>query len=196
MSSLYFSKLTLNPAKATDRYAIHLAVSTAFGGRDLDPEVNRVLWRLVNQQTLLVQSEKAPDWGLMLDERFLTRPAEMKQVAIRLQAGQQYRFLLDGNPVARIAGKTTAIVDEEGQLKWLESRLERNGMRLLESGITGRELLRLQKPENQNVVTILRCRYEGVLEVVRSGQAIDGLRKGIGRSKFAGMGMLEIYRVR
>jgi len=195
MASLYFSKLTLNPAKATDRYAIHLAVSTAFGGRDLEPAVNRVLWRLVNARTLLVQSEKAPDWGPLLDDRFLTRPAEMKQVAIRLQAGQKYRFLLDGNPVARIAGKNMAIVDEEGQLRWLESRMEQNGMRLAEGGIAGRELLRLRKPDEQNVMTILRCRYEGVLEVERADLALDGLRKGIGRSKFAGMGMLEMYRV-
>ena len=196
MISLYFSKLLLQPQQAQDRYALHLAVSTAFTGRDLDPTINRVLWRLANRQMLLVQSEKVPDWAHMLEQRFLACPVEVKQEGIRLHSGQRFHFLLDGNPVYRHEGKATAIMDQDGQLSWLKRQFEHSGLRLVDSAVTGYQLLHLPKKANRNLVTVLCCHYAGVLEVNHVEWALDGLRKGIGRAKFAGLGLLDIYPVR
>ena len=196
MISLYYSKLKLLSHTTGDRYELYKALSTAFDAYDWSPWVNRVLWRLINRKTVLVQSEKAPNWGQMLEQPFLARCAETERMTFRLSAGQQYRFLLEGNPVLRRAGRAAPILDEKGQLGWLERQFSWRGLSVLEGRITGQEELELSNVGGENQVKVLSCRFEGVLEIAHAGRAQEGLRKGIGRSKFAGLGLLEIYRVR
>src|SRR5262249_37066911 len=95
--------------------------------------------------TVLVQSEKPPDWS-PLPPGYLTRPAEFKPFAQSFRAGQRLVFRLRANPTSktgttskadRLAGRPTSngrrvgLVRDEDQIAWLVDKGRRGGFRIV-----------------------------------------------------------------
>jgi len=157
---MHYSRLILNPRSRAvrrdlaDAFQMHRSVMSAFpqlAERDRsDPESGSILWRIDTDQRsgvtmLIVQSEFAPDWNVLLgrqpdyvaapagDER---SPVDTKERTLALSAGQVLSFRLRANPTKKLKadgrknGVRVGLVTEVEQLAWLQRKAEAGGFRL------------------------------------------------------------------
>ena len=155
-----------------------------------------VLFRVEpDARMILVQSDLQPDWS-RLPEGYL-EAVESKAIAPllnALNADQILRFRLKANPTKRdkSSGKRIGLRRPEDQESWLRRQGERSGFEVLElrigstGGVTGRPK---DKPSPIQLETAL---FEGLLRIVRPAVFHEALRKGIGRGRAYGCGLLSV----
>lgn len=202
---MYLSKLMLNPASRRVRteigrpYELHRTLMRAFPPAEEGP--GRVLFRLdiskeSNALTLLVQSEKEPDWR-SLDEagNFLLKPAQSKPFSPVFRSGQPCRFRLRANPTVKRQGKRLGIVKEDEQLAWLHRKGAAGGFEPVSAVVSPERKMqdkmtdRAKTPHN---LTLVAVRFDGLLSVTDPAAFRQTLAQGIGSGKGFGFGLLSV----
>ena len=209
---MYLSRLILDPwspqvmSEMGDPYQMHRTLMKAFPGAE-EGGPGRVLFRVdvdrrTDVPTVLVQSEKEPDWTFLLERRYLLdvpgNPAWRAYSPV-LRAGQRLRFLLRANPTIRRVfeagkpGKRIGLVREEDQMAWLKRKAEAGGFSL----DAVRVIPRGKRRSNRNGAsgTHICVDFQGVLTVTEPAKFLETLRSGIGAAKGYGFGLLSIAPV-
>jgi CRISPR system Cascade subunit CasE len=218
---VYLSKLTLNPRHTQARrdlanpYSMHATLCWAFrkpGVGAVSPcergkTVEPFLWRLELQRDaiLLVQSLTTPDWEVLLarhpgyaelDER------SPKRFEPALKSGQLLRFRLRANPTVtkfdpeKGRGKRYGLAKLEEQLAWLHRQAEPGGFEVLGAMVSSSERVTARKGakggEEDQRITLQSVTYDGHLRVQEVEPFLATLRRGLGRAKALGFGLLSI----
>lgn len=218
---MYLSRLILNPrSRAVQRDLarpgeMHKTVLRAFPANlsslareEAKGEVERVLYRLdqlpqIQQLCLLVQSQAAPDWG-KLDPGYLRQdmadnPA-MKEVTLRLQAGQRLAFRLRANPTKRLSagkgniGKRIGIYKVEEQINWLQRKGEQHGF-VIQSALPTQQQ-RVDQHSTDRELKFFSVQFDGILQVTDPAAFLTAIQAGIGSGKAFGFGLLSVAPVR
>ena len=210
---MYFSRLLLNPRSrrvlhdAADPYEMHRTVLRGFPDKAAGGP-GRVLWRLEREKpgrprTLLVQSDKEPDWRPFLAELppyylaeetldGLANP-DTKQRDLSFAVRQQFVFRLRANPTVKRDGKRHGLFREEDQVHWLARKGNRGGFAVRSIRITPEGRLRA-KLCSHAPLTFFAVLYEGLLKVTDPTQLQATLAEGIGSAKGLGFGLLSLAR--
>lgn len=213
--SFFLSKLCLNPCSRDvardlgNPYDMHRTLLRAFPDAAVGG-AGRVRYRLEptsnGPRTVLVQSEKQPDWRA-LPANYLICPAEHRRVdRLDFPEGRALRFRVRANPTKRVAvqskgsdgqpidprwiGKRIGLWGEEDQLEWLRRKGELGGFRVLEC-TPRREPLRTCFKKGM-AIDQLSVMFEGVLAVTDTEKFRETLREGVGSAKGFGFGMLSV----
>jgi CRISPR system Cascade subunit CasE len=217
---VFLSRLLLNPscrqarADLANCHDLHRTLWRAFPDQ-ADGGPGRVLFRLelardTGTASVLVQSEKPPDWAA-LSREYLLRPAESKPFAPAFAAGQRLQFRLRANPATktgttskadRLAGKPrcngrrVGIVHEEEQVGWLRRKGEAGGFRVHGVTVVPEGLTQGFKTANEVCVTLplLAARFDGLLEVTDPDRFLQTVEEGVGPAKGLGFGLLSLAR--
>lgn len=179
-------------------HAMHQRIMQGFP--DESRERARADWNILyriepDARMILVQSDLAPDWS-RLPEGYL-EAADSKQIAPLMGAlgtQQVLTFRLKANPTKRekSSGKRIGLRSPADQESWLRRQGERSGFELLEvriaksGGVTGRP------KDKPNPIQLETALFEGLLRVVDPEAFRETLRKGIGRGRAYGCGLLSI----
>ncbi|NOT60525.1 MAG: type I-E CRISPR-associated protein Cas6/Cse3/CasE [Acidobacteria bacterium] len=232
--SLYLAKLILNPrsrdvrrdlANCQDMHRTLLAAFPQAQSETARQEFG-VLFRVEIQPrtgavTVLVQSERQPDWSALPDDYLFVAADEAKPIAEAyqsLQAGQRLRFRLRANPTKCVArqhrpaeaqrdGKRVELRREADQLAWLQRKAQDGGFQLVALSVKP-DVANAQVQEVSKVygwrnddntgqrkkLTLAAAVFEGELVVSEVEQFRATLRQGIGRGKAYGFGLLSIAR--
>jgi CRISPR system Cascade subunit CasE len=211
---MYFSRLLVNPRSRrvlrdlADPYEMHRTVLHGFPGQS-DGGPGRVLWRLERQKpgharTLLVRSEKKPDWESLLAELppyylaeetrdGLANP-DTKERVPAFAAHQQFVFRLRANPTVKRDGKRHGLFREDDQTAWLTRKGQQGGFAIRSVRIAPEGNIRA-KLRSPRPLTFFAVLYEGLLEVTNPMQLQAMLAEGIGSAKGFGFGLLSLARV-
>ena len=220
---MFFSELFLNPRNRQARrdlsspYELHRTLLRAFPDQD-DGGSGRVLFRIEPNQegrhpTVLVQSEKEPDWSSHANSEYAElhgpkhvhfigptgRSAEEGEGAIAVQRGDAFHFRLLANPTVKRNKKRHGLFQEEEQIAWLERKGQLGGFCFERERLvvvpTGR--IRSQKNSGDGKTTTLfhyAVRFDGVLQVEEPQRFVETLESGIGSAKGFGFGLLSLAR--
>jgi CRISPR system Cascade subunit CasE len=229
---MFLSRLSLNvrsPGARRDMaqpYEMHKTVWNCHPGLRRDPATGAFLDRLLfrvdadgGPPTLLVQSDVAPDWGLLPTDYLRDGPA-CKTLDVTFTAGQRLRFRLRANPTKRVAaknsrlggtmvGKRVGLHTETEQIHWLLHKAEAGGFTVPGEWVTAKhpetgapiELpnFRVDAIPDGRVHQVkdgrgalAAVRFEGVLVVTDSAKFRDTLFDGIGSGKGFGFGLLSV----
>lgn len=209
---MYLSRLKLNPCNRTTRelnlnpYLLHQAVFRAFPNI-ADGEAGRILYRLdINRDgniSLLVQSEKMPDWDKAeLLKGCLEEPTEKpKDYPPILKTGQMLYFCLRANPSVKKKkenkknGYRLGLFKENDQVKWLSNKGEKGGFALVSCRTIPEGISRDDKRDEQKL-RHYAVRFEGILKINNPQLFEETVKSGIGSAKGFGFGMLSIAPVR
>ncbi|MDY6916491.1 MAG: type I-E CRISPR-associated protein Cas6/Cse3/CasE [Chloroflexota bacterium] len=209
---MYLSRLKLDPLKHCTRhlrlspYVLHQAVFRAFPDES-DGGPGRVLYRVDTDRrgntSLLVQSEKKPDWdkASMLQECFI-EPAEWRPYAPRCRKGQDLYFRLRANPAVkkqaegRKNGYRLGLLREEDQLKWFQRKAQEGGFTLLNCQIMPEGIVHGEEGRRDGKLRHYAVRFEGVLRVVDPNTFLVTIGNGIGPGKGFGFGLLSVAPLR
>lgn len=208
---IYLSRLVLNPRSPDvlrdlgNPYQLHRTLMSGFPPNM--PPGERVLFRVEVQRiepflSILVQSHNKPDWEKLARSNYLNRPAAVKTVDLRPEAGQVFRFRLLANPTKRLRSDGTAdgprvgLTREEDQLAWLLRKGERHGFRVLEA-----RTAKVAQPDGLKIEQNKRhrirqqaVRFDGLLQVTDAELFARSLSDGIGSGKGMGFGLLSLAR--
>jgi CRISPR system Cascade subunit CasE len=205
---LYLSRLVLDPGTPRARqemelpYEMHRHLLSAFPSRS-DGGAGRVLFRVEGQPggaaglTVLVQSEKEPNWGRLHDrQRYLLpvrdNPAVKPYNPGGIAGGQGLAFRLRANPTRKIEGKKLGLYREEEQRDWLERKAGQGGFVVLVVNLTQEGIVAGRIGESR--FRLVSVRYDGLLRVTDPELFLAGLRTGIGQSQCFGFGLLSLAR--
>lgn len=220
---MYLSRLTLNPRNAQVRselarpYEMHRTLLNAFPAGQVGVERQQedaagVLFRVdtqprENRFIVLVQSRAAPDWGALNTRRdgrgqpYLLAPAETKTFELQLKAGQRLAFRLRANPTKRLGnhardanGKRVGILDEAGQMEWLQRKSEAAGARILQATVSRDSALEdtIHRDDQEHALKLISVQFDGVLLVVDPVRTYETVQTGIGSGKGLGFGLLSL----
>lgn len=207
---MFLSKLLLNPRskqvmnEINDPYQMHRTILNAFyNGNE---KSGRVLFRVEISKrspdiTLLVQSEREPDWKKIVDKfpAYLSEKEnkyEYKKITLSFSNGQRLRFRLRANPtVKKITdgkknGKRVGILDEQEQKEWMKRKARAGGFKLIDCTVVDEGFVNSQK--NSRNLTFLSVKFEGFIEVTETEKFLNCLKSGIGSAKGFGFGLLSI----
>ena len=184
-----------------DPYDMHRTLVRAFV-QDEAQVPPRFLWRLEAvdawaQPVVLVQSTHAADWSFLSQLPRYLQLGEQPQIKTfdpgqLLEAGSRYRFRLVANPTVSRAGKRHGLVGDDAQLAWLSRQGERNGFGVEVALVSDSQTLHSRKGPMR--VSLLRVRFEGMLQVHDVSALSSTLQAGIGPGKAFGCGLLSIAR--
>lgn len=205
---MYLSSLTLDASKRITReiyinpYTLHQAVFRAFPDK-LEDGPGRVLYRLDTHNgnfTLLVQSEKLPNWikAEILSE-CLAEPVKTKLFAPKFGIGQQLYFLLRANPSVKkdTEGKKNGyrigLLREEDQMHWLSKKAKTSGFSVVSCIVIPEGIAQNERgKEGKGKLRHYAVRFNGILQVVEPDLFIETVQKGIGPAKGFGFGLLSL----
>lgn len=225
---MHLSRLMLNllnsrvQAEVGKPYELHRTLLRAFpDARGGGP--GRVLWRVDTdrrggEMTLLVQSDKRPDWSPLEQlDGYLTQPPESKEVSLSFRPGQRLAFRLRANPTVKRDGKRLGLLREEEQRVWLDRKATSGGFRVLGVRVAPEGKTQSPRPAVGQVakpvaeaetgqatcptkagstMTFLAVRFDGVLEVTDPCAFLDSISSGIGPAKAFGFGLLSVVPLR
>lgn len=215
--SLYLSRLFLNDRDrqaAQDlrsAYSFHQTIRWAYPRAGEPhaplPEGERILWRDDGAQGILVQSATRPDWDAVLQRHpDYLRDAQVKRFDLAgLQTGQRLAFRLKANvTVSRFRHeqdkeadprtKRQALRGAKEQVNWLERQGERGGFCVIGTDIVQSGNVRLYKKQGGAPMTLFAVTFEGLLTVENPAQLAETVRRGIGKAKALGFGLLSLAR--
>lgn len=191
-------------AIATD----HRLMSSAFGGAP----AGRVLWRRDDRggrYLALSETQPPPETALFVAEskRFepSLAPGDRLAFSLRLNAtvdkkdseGRSKRHDVAMNALREVpSGKRAPVRLERAEAaarEWLESRATGNGFALSALRLQGYRVARLPRRGAERAFIGL-FDLEGVLEIADQAAFLDRLRKGFGRAKAFGCGLMLIRR--
>lgn len=214
---MYLSRLKLYPRSrvtrmlALDPYLLHQAVFRAFpdaghGGP------GRVLYRMDTsrdgQTSLLVQSEKEPDWrraDLLAEclEEEVEGPKDYSALLLKgLRSGQYLHFRLRANPTVKKKtegkknGHRLGLIREEDQIGWLKRKGEGGGFELVTCQAQREGIIAVVTEDKDRKLRHYAVRYEGILRVLDAHKLLETMARGIGSAKGFGFGLLSIAPVK
>ena len=193
MSTLYLSKIQLDPALLHDAYRLHQALWDLFPGR---PEARRTfLYRLETPRPqrrpmLLLQSAEPPDATAAKNLRVADGP---KGLALAFSRDQRLRFRLSANPVKRLNATRDRVplIDDGQRLAWLRRKLE-GAAEIEHAVVAGARLVQFRK--GRQIGTIAIVEFDGILRVTDPDALHNLLTQGIGAAKAFGCGLLSLAR--
>lgn len=209
---MYLSSLTLDPLRRSTHelrlnpYLLHQAVFRAFPD-NIDGGPGRVLYRLdIDRQgntSLLVQSEKEPDWdkAVMLKQSLL-EPEAYREFSPKFQPGKALYFRLRANPTVKKKsedkknGYRLGLFGEEEQLTWFRNKAEEGGFSLVNCRVTPEGITNDGKRSVDKKMSHYAVRFEGVLAVNNPEAFLNTLEGGIGPAKGFGFGLLSVAPLR
>jgi len=211
---MYLSLLKLDPSPRKVRemminpYTLHQTVYRALPDKT-DGGPGRALYRIdQNRHTgaisLLVQSEKKPDWPKVdyLSE-CLSGEVKTKPYAPEVENGQRLYYLLRANPSVKkqVEGKKNGcrlgLLREEDQLRWLQQKAEKNGFTIITCRTVPEGIIKNERGQaDGNKLRHYAVRFEGILEVADPDVFTVALQCGIGPAKGFGFGLLSIAPVK
>lgn len=229
---MYLSRLVLDPRSREagrdlgDVHQMHRTIMSAFpqvkeqGGARADLAV---LHRLdIDQRgsnvTLLVQSDKEPDWSCLPEGYLLNLDSERQNPATKaisdalvgLRKGQVLRFRLRANPTKKVDtksgpdgqrrnGRRVDLRTETQQIDWLSRRADRAGIRLVPvypgnnaPAVRVGASEKLRGRTTNRLVTLAGVLFDGLLEVTEPDSLRLAIREGIGPGKAFGCGLLSL----
>lgn len=198
--NLYLSRVILNESRVAlswiaNPYRVHQRLSMAC---ERDP---RLLFRIeeLPQLQILVQSHNSPDWSSAFKGfNVLAHPPQTKMFSPQLAAGGVFHFRLLANPSYRHEGDRLGILDEAGQLAWLQRKLADSGAELINCNLRNMGFQRSEKnpAKESSPQTHLSVLFDGELRVVESPKLLASLAGGIGPAKAYGFGLLSLAVMR
>lgn len=206
---MYLSRLKLDPSRRKTRelmispYQLHQSIYRAFPDKS-EGGPGRILYRVDRDRrtgslSLLVQSEKEPEWGRS-DYLWecLAREHETKPFEPYLFRGQVLHFRLKANPSVKKQqegkknGFRTGLLREEDQLDWLKRKAERSGFKVGRCRTVPEGMIDSRKQRSEKNMRHFGVLFEGTLQVTEPGKFQETLRDGIGSAKGFGFGLLSI----
>ena len=207
---MYLSRVeiaTLNRQKIKDLThlgAYHNWVESSFPNEISKGERLRHLWRidyLYGKNYLLLLSSEKPNvsnfgrYGIEETvqikeyDNFLNKLSERQTVRFKLTANPVYRAFEPGKK----NGKVFPHVTVEQQKNWLLKKSEKSGFELNENDfdIVNRDFPVLYKKGHRQV-KLSRVTFEGFLKITDVSKFRETLRKGLGREKAYGMGLMTV----
>jgi CRISPR system Cascade subunit CasE len=213
---MYLSRLILNPrARAVQKdlaspHKLHRTLMASFPDNLKIPDDERVLFRVDTDQrsgvpTVLLQSFHEPDWHRLQDDaHYLLHPRRLPNVErnpatkafdLNLQPEQMLSFRLRANPTVKHEGNRYGLLKEREQQGWLVRKGEQNGFRVVSVFLTQEGQLHSWKQGKNGKVHKLTFRavcFNGVLQVTEPESLWRAVRRGIGRGKAFGFGLLSL----
>jgi len=207
---MFLSKLKLDLNKKTelrtsiaDPYFQHRVVMSGYG---ISP--GRVLFRLEapsfppsegGDASILVQSQKAPDWSrsrLDCGRAYY----DVRKFSLTYSAGERYIFRLRANPTVkkklpyRPNGARVGIDSEEYQRNWLRKKGLDNGFLVIDTVVRDEGLVRSSGSGKRRPLAFKSVRFEGVIEVTSTEKFERSIKDGIGSAKAFGFGLLSMAK--
>lgn len=198
MNKLYLAQFRIGRKEAlrhrlVSAYDLHKLLWNCFPGR---PEAKRdFLFRCDNRGAelkILMLSETKPEacaWAMW---------DGVKEVDPAFPAGTLYCFRLRANPTVRTKedGKLRAVTGEEELNGWLARKGESNGFALrAEPEFADCRLERFPKTPGGREISLNVVEIGGVLAVTDEAAFGEAFRRGIGRGRAFGCGMLLLKRI-
>lgn len=174
-----------------DYYKIHGALSSAF------PKDKDAYLYFVDRQRLVVHMLSAlkPDKQVLM--KAFSLPVERvrtHETSFKFVEDQEFKFILNANPVVRHNRKDTIIKDEKGLNDWLVLKAHENGFEL--TGFEFSHDISIKGKNNGlNSVSLNSVSYYGTLKVTDAVKFHKAVVTGIGRSKSSGFGMMRIEQI-
>jgi CRISPR system Cascade subunit CasE len=205
---IYLSRLSLNArsnraqSEVRNPYEMHRSIARAFGDTEESQAAARCLFRIEDSGqssmiTVLVQSKTAPDWEALrahAGDRYFAAEPEVKEVALRLSAGERLAFRLRANPTVAHDGKRTGLYDDEARLKWLERKAEISGFGPLMVRVVDEPAVKAKRKDVPASAVFSSARFEGLLVVKDADLLAAAVENGIGAAKGFGFGLLSLAR--
>jgi len=173
----------------TDEYTIHKIVYDLFPGS--------------RRTFLYYQYPFAEEKGakvLLLSEEQPSVPEvgkiESKMVSDSFLSYQYYAFRVKLNPVTRTGNKSTPVIGNNSLVSWFLEKQEQRGFRADENRLDLSDCGITTIRKRQNNIILNQCTYTGVLEVIDQDRFIEGFKKGLGRAKGFGFGLLQLKPLR
>jgi CRISPR system Cascade subunit CasE len=202
---LEMARLRLSPdgrRTARDPHALHRLLMRAFppdiGGR----AGAGLLHRVEADDVVLAQYCSPADWRGLGGALTRVEVRDVEGAHEALRAGQRLRFLLHANATfdAVVDGsrRRTAIRDADRQLEWLLRKLSAAGCRPHE--VDGRlqvvvgDTWRQRGGRGRSMTTHQGVVFSGALVVDDPDRLRDALRRGVGRGRAYGFGLLTVAR--
>jgi CRISPR system Cascade subunit CasE len=209
---MYLSRLKLKASLRATRefrlnpYLLHQAVYRAFPNSEAGGP-GRILYRLdVDREgtlSLLVQSEKEPDWNnARLVQDCLLEPVACKPVAFGFREGQTLYFRLRANPSVKKReenkrnGYRLGLLKEQDQIRWLSHKAGSGGFALVTCRAVPEGIVHNEKGKNGDKLRHYGVRFEGVLKVLSPQLFGEIIKSGVGPAKGFGFGLLSVAPLR
>ena len=206
---------------AGNAYEMHRTLTQAFERDSMGENPHPFLWRMdindgYSAPSIIVVSESEGNFSALdqLHGDYLIAAPRTIAVSPIHEAGKVLRFRLTANPTRCITDKNdridpntgkrkrgvrTAIHGEENQLQWLDQKAQDNGFEIQVAMVINssqmRDIKRSDDPQNKDgrmLIQLGRVTFEGRLIVKDPVSFEQALRKGIGRGKAFGCGLLSV----
>jgi len=219
---IYLSRVELNTRRRetiqlmSSPQRIHATIMASFPSFE---RKDRVLWRIdfLGPSTyVIVQSDEKPDFHHIIDQ-FGWPASNQTWDTIQYDAflngimnGQVWRFRLLANPTHSVSdkfqyesrGKVQAHVTVDQQKNWLIHRSQKLGFSIEDVSQDIKEpALEIRQSETKRFlrgnehVTFNAVTFEGLLRVENAELLVSSMKKGIGRAKGYGCGLLTVTRL-
>lgn len=207
---MHLSLLKLNPrsqraiTEASRPYELHRSLMAAFPDK-AEGGYGHVLFRLdIDRETgdmsVLVQSEKEPDWAKLNSATGFVTEYKSKPFDPAFVRDKVLRFRLRANPTKRVkeTGKRQGILGEEAQKNWLRRQGQQNGFEVIDVNVSDEGFARDKSKEaggSKHDMTLLSVRFDGLLRVTDPDAFRQAIGKGVGSAKGFGFGLLSVAPV-
>jgi CRISPR system Cascade subunit CasE len=156
---------------------------------DVDKESGRI--------TVLVQSEKDPDWSKLNGATGFVTEYESKEFHPEFVRGQVLRFRIRANPTKRVkeTGKRQGILGEEAQMDWLRKKGQCSGFEVIDVNISDEGFAKDKAKEDNGIkhnMTLLSVRFDGLLRVIAPDAFQRTIEHGLGSAKGFGFGLISV----
>lgn len=209
---MFFSRLKLDAESRQTRmliiypYQLHKAIYFAFPNKD-EGGTGRILYRMDinknNNITLLVQSEKKPEWdSAELMSNCLLETPSVKSVSLSFRENQSLYFRLRANPVAKRATpdnpqtRRMGLLREQDQIAWLERKAVKGGFKIVNCRAMPEGIVKSDNNENTSgkskKISHYAVLFEGILKVTEPELFLQSISNGIGPAKGFGFGLLSV----
>lgn len=161
-----------------------------------------LLHRVETEDVVLVQYCAPAAWGALGSALARVEVKDIEEAHAALRAGQRLRFLLHANAtfdgVVDGRRRRTAIRDANRQLEWLLRKLSTAGCRPHEADgrpqVVVGDTWRLRGARGKSMTTHQGVVFSGALVVDDPDRLRDALRRGVGRGRAYGFGLLTVAR--
>lgn len=177
---LIFKKL-----RSLDDY--HAYVESAFPAEQLLGVRKRHMWRLDGQTILLVSEDEPDKEALGKYGKVTTKSYDRFLDNINIQ--RPYQFKLVANPLqSNIKDRRIPCHGNQERLEWLKKQGTRYGFKVIQAQVSDYKENKIRKYG----FTVKSVTFEGILQVTDTKKFKQALRRGIGREKAYGCGLMTV----
>lgn len=192
---MYISRLILSNMDKLrtgikDEYTLHQFVYSLFREQNERSFLYYVDYKSIGNTLVLIQSEERP-----INNRI--GRLDTKIIPEKFYDFHEYYFKIRISPVRRNQGKVVSVIrDKEELVRWFCSIALNNGFSVDDTTLekVGEGQMRMRK--HNNVITIAYTDLTGVLMVEDKEQFMKVVKKGLGRAKGFGLGMVMLKPIK